>query len=528
MYNTVTFDVLKGKTLTKIEGMEAGNDVVKFYCTDGSVYEMYHPQDCCESVTIEDVCGDVDDLIGSEILVADEIIHEGENPEGVELPEHHDYSFTWTFYKFATRKGYVDLRWYGESNGYYSESVDFRQIAFEPVKIFASIIDDATRQQVKDLAESEAYKGCMIRVMPDCHAGMGCTIGSVIKFKDRVVPNTVGVDIGCGMLVVELGKVDIDLARLDQIVNEFIPSGFNIHEQPVVNYDFKFVATLKDVDYLHRSIGSLGGGNHFIELDADEQGNKYLVIHSGSRNLGVQVCNHWQEKAIANLTDDSEVRKELIARLKAQGRDREIGEALKQLKKPQINKDLAYIEGGDLQGYLHDMMNCQQYAMLNRATMANIILTQLGIDKIVGHFTTIHNYIDIHERIIRKGAIKAGWDKVLIPLNMRDGSLICRGKSNEDWLCSAPHGAGRIMSRAQAFKEVQMADFQKSMEGIYTTSVCEGTLDEAPQVYKSADIIRKDIEPTVEILKVIKPLWNFKAKTPESGRLLKQKKEAKP
>lgn len=518
MYNTVTFDVLKGKTLTKIEGMEAGNDVVKFYCTDGSAYEMYHLQSCCSGVTIEDVCGDVDDLIGSEILVADEIIHEGENPEGVEVPEYQD-SFTWTFYKFATRKGYVDLRWYGESNGYYSESVDFRQIAFEPVKIFASIIDDATRQQVKDLAGSEAYKGCMIRVMPDCHAGMGCTIGSVIKFKDRIVPNTVGVDIGCGMLVVELGKVYIDLARLDQIVNEFVPSGFNIHEQPVVYFDTKFVAPLKDVEYLQRSLGTLGGGNHFIELDADDEDNKYLVIHSGSRNLGVQVCNYWQEKAISRLTDDSEARRELIARLKAEGRQREIGEALKQLKKPQINKDLAYIEGDDLHGYLHDMENCQEYAIINRATMANIILTQLGIKKVASHFTTIHNYIDINDRIIRKGAIKAGLDKVLIPLNMRDDSLICRGKSNEDWLCSAPHGAGRIMSRAQAFKEVQMADFQKSMEGIYTTSVCEGTLDEAPQVYKPADIIRKDIEPTVEILKVIKPLWNFKAKTPESGRL---------
>ena len=525
MYNTVTFDVLKGKTLTKIEGMERGNDVVKFYCTDGSAYEMYHSQNCCENVTIEDVCGDVDDLIGSEILVADEIIHEGENPEGVEGPEYQD-SFTWTFYKFATRKGYVDLRWYGESNGYYSERVDFRQIAFAPVKIFASIIDDATRQQVKDLAESEAYKGCMIRVMPDCHAGMGCTIGSVIKFKDRVVPNTVGVDIGCGMLVVELGKVDIDLARLDQIVNEFIPSGFNIHEQPVVYFDMKFVAPLKDVEYLQRSLGTLGGGNHFIELDADDEDNKYLVIHSGSRNLGVQVCNYWQEKAISRLTDDSEARNELIARLKAEGCKREIGEALKQLKKPQINKGLAYIEGGDLAGYLADMQTCQQYAVVNRTKMADIICDALGLTKYEGRFTTIHNYIDIPHGIIRKGAISAQkGEKIIIPMNMRDGSLICIGRGNGDWLCSAPHGAGRIMSRAQAFKEVQMADFQKSMEGIYTTSVCEGTLDEAPQVYKSADIIRKDIEPTVEILKVIKPLWNFKAKTPESGRLLKQKKE---
>lgn len=516
------FEVLKGKTLSRIEGMEKGNDVVTFYCTDGSAYEMFHSQDCCECVEIEDVCGDVEDLIGSEILVAEENIHENENPEGVEVPEYQD-SFTWTFYKLATRKGYVDLRWYGESNGYYSESVDFKQIAFAPVKIFASIIDDATRQQVKELSESEAYKDCMIRVMPDCHAGMGCTIGSVIKFKDRVVPNTVGVDIGCGMLVVELGNVDIDLEKLDRVVNEHIPAGFNIHEQPAADYDFGFMAPLKDKDYLHRSIGTLGGGNHFIELDADEDGNKYLVIHSGSRNLGVQVCKYWQNQAVENLTDDSNVRKEIIENLKAQGREKEIGEALKQIKKPKINKDLAYIEGGALQCYLHDMKKCQEYAMLNREIMAKIILKHIGFKGVVREFTTIHNYIDTNECVIRKGAIKAGRrDKVLIPLNMRDGSLICEGKGNEDWLCSAPHGAGRIMSRAQAFKEVQMDDFQKSMEGIYTTSVCEETLDEAPQVYKSADIIRKDIEPTVEILKVIKPLWNFKAKESEHGKARKE------
>lgn len=397
------------------------------------------------------------------------------------------------------------------------------------VKIFASIVDDATRRQVEEAATCEAYNGCKIRVMPDCHAGSGCTIGSVIQFNGRVVPNTVGVDIGCGMLVTELGKVDVDLAELDRVVTELIPSGFEIHETAKIctnMFDDLKCGNVIDRDYMLRSIGTLGGGNHFIELDEDDEGNKYLVIHSGSRNLGVKVCNYWQEKAISNLTDDSEARNELIARLKAEGRQREIGEALKQLKKPQINKELAYIEGEDLAGYLADMQTCQQYAVVNRTKMADIICEALGLTKYEGRFTTIHNYIDIPHGIIRKGAISAQkGERVIIPMNMRDGSLICIGKGNEDWLCSAPHGAGRIMSRAQAFKEVQMADFQKSMKGIYTTSVCEGTLDEAPQVYKSADIIRKDIEPTVEILKVIKPLWNFKAKTPESGRLLKQKKE---
>ena len=389
-------------------------------------------------------------------------------------------------------------------------------------KIFASIIDDATQKQVEKTANSDAYKGCEIRIMPDCHAGIGCTVGSVIRFKDRVVPNTVGVDIGCGMLVTEIGKVDVDLALLDSIVTKKIPSGFNVHDQPfnIRDWSMSFNAKIDNMDYILRSIGTLGGGNHFIELDEDEDGNKYLVIHSGSRNLGVQVCNYWQKKGIENLTSTNAACKELIARLKAEGRQREIGEALKQIKKPQIDEELAYIEGSGLDAYLADMKQCQQYAVHNRMVMTGIICTAMGWTwKAGAQFSTIHNYIDIENKIIRKGAISAQkGEKVIIPMNMRDGSLICVGKGNEDWLCSAPHGAGRIMSRAQAFKQVHMDEFQKSMEGIYSTSVCEGTLDEAPQVYKSAYVIQNDIEPTVEILKVIKPIWNFKAKTSENTR----------
>lgn len=382
------------------------------------------------------------------------------------------------------------------------------------VKIFATIVDDATKKQVEEAANSEAYKNCTMRIMPDCHAGSGCTIGSVIKFKDRVVPNTVGVDIGCGMLVVNLGTVDIDLQKLDRIVDEFIPSGFNVHEKAVANFDMDFIADISKKEYIQRSIGTLGGGNHFIELDIDDDGNKYLVIHSGSRNLGVQVCNYWQQKGIENLTDDSAVRNELIARLKAEGRQREIADELRKLEKPQINKDLAYIDGENLEGYLHDMKLCQDYAVLNREWMAKIILTHLHIQYVLEEFTTIHNYIDIPNKIIRKGSISAKKDEtVIIPMNMRDGSLICKGVGNEDWLCSAPHGAGRIMSRAQAFRLLKMDDFKQSMEGIYSTSICEGTLDEAPMVYKSAEIIQSDILPTVEILKVIKPIYNFKAKS---------------
>lgn len=383
-------------------------------------------------------------------------------------------------------------------------------------KIFASIVDDKTRAQVEELANSEAYKDCEIRIMPDCHAGKGCTIGSVIHFRDRVVPNTVGVDIGCGMLVVELGDIDINLEKLDKIINENIPSGFNVRENAVVDFGFDgFVANISNKNYISRSIGTLGGGNHFIELNVDDEGFKYLVIHSGSRNLGVQVCDYWQNKAIDNLTDDSNKREALIASLKSEGRASEIQAELKKMQKPQINKELAYIEGQDLENYLHDMRWCQKYALLNRYWIGKIIVEKLGAHAVKG-FTTTHNYIDIHNRIIRKGAIAAHrGDKVIIPMNMRDGSLICIGKGNTDWLCSAPHGAGRIMSRAQAFMQLQMADFEKSMEGIYSTSVCEATIDEAPMVYKSADVIKKDIEPTVQIVKVIKPIYNFKAKTAE-------------
>lgn len=389
----------------------------------------------------------------------------------------------------------------------------------ENVKIFASIIDEATKTQVQELASSDAYNGCEIRVMPDCHAGKGCTIGSVIKYDKRVVPNTVGVDIGCGMLVVNLGKVDIDLQKLDDVIHEFVPAGFNIHENAVSDFNLDFIAPLKDRQYILNSIGTLGGGNHFIEVDVDDEGYKYLVIHSGSRNLGVQVCNYWQVVGIRKLgiVTDKEHKKEnaeIVARLKAEGRQNEIQRVLQEIKKRNnvTPKDLAYIEGEDLEGYLHDMRLCQEYAVLNRNMMANIIIQQMGM-KDLGRFTTIHNYIDIESCIIRKGAIAAPkGEMVIIPMNMRDGSLICIGKGNEDWLCSAPHGAGRIMSRKQATENLKLEDFRKSMEGIYTTTADIDTIDEAPMAYKSASAIMEDIKDTVKIVDVIKPIYNFKAK----------------
>lgn len=385
------------------------------------------------------------------------------------------------------------------------------------VKIFASIIDDATKQQIQELSECEAYKNCTIRVMPDTHKGTGCTIGSVIQFKDRVVPNTVGVDIGCSMLTCQLSGDDIDLALLDDIIHKYVPAGMNVHDKPLMSIENKLIAPISHWNYIECSMGTLGGGNHFIEIDVDDEGNKYLVIHSGSRNLGKQVCKYWQNKAIANLTDDSEVRRELIDRLKAEGRTKDIQAELQKIKKPKINNDLAYLEGKDLEDYLHDMAICQLFAYDNKVNMMMIILEQLAKTgtkvSVCDEFITMHNYIDIPNKIIRKGAISAQkGEKVLIPMNMKDGSLICIGKGNPDWLCSAPHGAGRIMSRKQAMENLKLEDFQNSMEGIYTTSVCEETIDEAPMVYKPYEQIMKDIEPAVEILKVIKPIYNFKAK----------------
>lgn len=382
------------------------------------------------------------------------------------------------------------------------------------VRFYASIIDDKTIEQVDEVSKSEAYKECTIRVMPDCHSGKGCTIGSVIQYKDKVIPNTVGVDIGCGMSVLNLGKIDIDLQKLDEVINKFILAGFNVHNTPKFpKYENNFIANISDWNYILCSIGTLGGGNHFIELDEDDEGNKYLVVHSGSRNLGVQVCEYWQNKAISNLTDNGKERNELINRLKAEGRQKEIQSELNKLKKPVINNELAYIEGEDLEGYIHDMKLCQEYAEFNRKTILGIICDKMWCGTIiVDYFSTIHNYIDIPNKIIRKGAISANkGEKVIIPMNMRDGSLICIGKGNKDWLCSAPHGAGRIMSRIQAKESLNLEDFKSSMDGIYTTSVCEDTIDEAPMVYKPIEHIMDDIKDTVEIIKVIKPIYNFKA-----------------
>lgn len=388
----------------------------------------------------------------------------------------------------------------------------------QDTKIYASIIDEATEKMVRNLEESEAYKGCPIRIMPDCHAGIGCTVGTVIYVRDRIVPNTVGVDIGCGMLVARLGKEEVDLQRLDEVINEKVPSGFNIHETASSRFDMLdglFCREVIDSDMASRSIGTLGGGNHFIELDEDSVGRKYLVIHSGSRNLGKRVCEYWQKKAVEHCRKGAYNERELVERLKAEGRQREIADAIKEAKAnaPKIDKDMAYLEGEDANRYLHDMMICQHYAQENRLEIVYTICKAMDF-RISHQFTTLHNYIDHRLNILRKGAVSATKDEeLIIPMNMRDGSLLCVGKGNLDWLYSAPHGAGRLMSRRQARETLSMQEFERSMEGIYSTSVCPETIDEAPMVYKPMDEIVKCIKPTVQVLDVLKPLYNFKAKT---------------
>lgn len=388
------------------------------------------------------------------------------------------------------------------------------------VKIFAKTIEAEAMKQIENLATSEAYRDCKIRIMPDCHAGKGCTIGTVIQTAGKVVPNTVGVDIGCGMLVWNLGFANIDMAILDRIINDNIPSGFNVHEKP---FSSEMVALMHheiqeflpsweqyfDLDYVLRSLGTLGGGNHFIDVDVDDEGCKYLVVHSGSRNLGVKICKHFQQLA-SRQCDNSEERGRIISELKAQGRQSEINDALRQLKP--VSKDMVYISGPTLGNYYDAMRMCQHYADLNRFLMAQTIIKSLELKSTGSVFTTVHNYIDTFG-IIRKGAVSAKrGEPLIIPLNMHDGSLLCTGKGNDDWLQSAPHGAGRLMSRSAAKKQLSMKEYRQQMHDIYSTSVCESTIDESPMAYKPAEEIESLIGDTVDVVRRIKPIYNFKAK----------------
>ena len=385
---------------------------------------------------------------------------------------------------------------------------------------YASVIEEEAIEQIRRMCDYEFTAGSRIRIMPDVHAGKGCTIGTTMTITDKAVPNIVGVDIGCGMYTVSLGRTDINFERLDEAAH-FIPSGMNVWEGRQEHFDLEQLRCyrdLKDAKRLERSLGTLGGGNHFIEIDESADGEKYLVIHSGSRNLGKQVAELYQKLAVELSKGKEEYfkkRDEMIRTLKEQGRKKEIQAALKQIKwerkESLIPEDLCFLYGSYLEDYLHDVEVCQRFARRNREKMAEILLERAGIA--AGEaFHTIHNYIDTEEMILRKGAIAAhAGEKVLIPINMRDGSVLAVGKGNAEWNYSAPHGAGRIMSRKAAKDKLSLKEYRETMKGIYTTSVNEATLDEAPMAYKSLDDIIDVIRDSVDIIDVMKPVYNFKA-----------------
>lgn len=387
---------------------------------------------------------------------------------------------------------------------------------------YADTVEPGAYAQIAAVCDCAAFAGAKIRIMPDVHAGKGCTIGTTMTVTDKVVPNMVGVDIGCGMYTVSLGKADIDLARFDAAAHG-IPSGRDVWPGRKKRFDLtalRCYRALHDAGRLERSLGTLGGGNHFIEIDADEDGGKYLVIHSGSRNLGKQVAEYYQQVAVdlaCGKADYFRQRDEIIRTYKEDGRKSEIQAALRQLdrawngREPSMPRELCYLYGAYMDDYMHDLDICQRFAEVNRETMAEILLDAAGLTA-ADAFQTIHNYIDMDGRILRKGSVSAKrGEKLLIPINMRDGSLLCLGKGNPEWNCSAPHGAGRLLSRTAAFERLTMEEYRAQMAGIYSTSVSAATLDESPMAYKSIDEIVRNIEPTADIVARIRPIYNFKA-----------------
>lgn len=387
---------------------------------------------------------------------------------------------------------------------------------------YCSELEQAAAGQIKAVCEQEAFADSKIRIMPDVHAGMGCTIGTTMTITDKVVPGMVGVDIGCGMETIRIKEKEVDFQKLDSLIRREIPSGRDIRKsEHSLNseIDLDALCCAKHVNLVRarRSIGTLGGGNHFIEVNRDNQDNLYIVVHSGSRHLGNEVAKYYQNEGFSALSGSARFQiEEMIQEMKAQDRTKEISKKLKQLRKEcteatPMPKDLAYVEGKLFDEYIHDMRIIQKFAALNRKAMVDVIVKGMGLT-VEEQFTTIHNYIDTEEMILRKGAISAKkGEKILIPINMRDGSLICIGKGNEDWNCSAPHGAGRIMSRKDAFEKLSMDEYAEEMKGIYTTCINKRTLDEAPMAYKPLEEIVKQIGPTADIVCRIKPLYNFKA-----------------
>lgn len=396
------------------------------------------------------------------------------------------------------------------------------------LKIFAKTVEQEVHRQIDELVKLKAFENAKIRIMPDTHAGKGCVIGFTADLGDKVIPNIVGCDVGCGVLVVNLGKVEFNdskLSELDKFIRENIPSGLSVNDSKhTIKFDrlkdLRMYDSLRKVEHLHSSICSLGGGNHYIELDKSKDGDVYLTIHTGSRNLGIQVANYYQKLAIKDCNDhkdeiDKEVAK-VISEYKSKGRDSEISEAIKEIKSKfsfygKIPEDLCYLEGLHRDDYLHDMKICQEFAVLNREMIAKRVMDFLGIDA-VDSFCSVHNYIDFEDNIVRKGAIRCNkGEKVVIPLNMASGAIIGIGKGNEDWNCSGPHGAGRLMSRKRAKELISIDDFKDAMKGIFTTSVDYSTIDESPMAYKDANEIIELVKDTVDIIDVVVPIYNFKA-----------------
>ena len=385
---------------------------------------------------------------------------------------------------------------------------------------YAKVVEQEAIDQIARMCDYDFTENSIIRIMPDVHAGKGCTIGTTMTVHGKAVPNIVGVDIGCGMYTINIGKGEIDFAKLDAAAH-FVPSGKNVWEGRQEKFDLEALRCyrqLKNTKRLERSLGTLGGGNHFIEVDRASDGTNYLVIHTGSRNLGKQVAEIYQQLAIdlnKGMEDYFDRRDEIIRTYKEQGRRKEIQKALEEIsidkKETTIPEDLCYLYGRFFEDYIHDIEICQQFATRNREKIAEILIDRAGL--VAGEaFHTIHNYIDTDEMILRKGAIAAHkGEKVLIPINMRDGSILAVGKGNPDWNFSAPHGAGRLMSRKQAKEKLNMTEYQQTMSGIYTTSVNESTIDEAPMAYKSMDDIISVIDETVDIIEILKPVYNFKA-----------------
>lgn len=403
---------------------------------------------------------------------------------------------------------------------------------YNTCKIFTDNCDNETISQLTDLLNQESVKGSKIRIMPDTHAGKGCVIGTTMTLQDKVIPNLVGVDIGCGMLAIKLKEKEIDLKLLDEVINKYVPAGFEIHESPVSrSFADKIIAPV-DVDKAFKSLSSLGGGNHFLEIDRDSRGNLWLVVHTGSRHLGIEVCEYYQNRAYEKLQESAkggslkQLINSTISELKTAHREKEISKQIEKIKadyerdnNTKVPRELAYLTGQDFDDYIHDMQLTQQHAAINRKCIADTIITKMDLHPVSkdccydeDYFDTIHNYIDCDNMILRKGSVSAELGEwLIIPMNMRDGSLICIGKGNPDWNYSAPHGAGRIMSRSQAKDKVNLVDFEESMKGIYSTSVCTSTIDESPFVYKPMQEIMDNIKDTVEIVDIIKPIYNFKA-----------------